>query len=424
MTPHDRKWLWLALAVAVVVLAFVYVPGLHLNDHKARLARLPTPQLEALTRKNPEDTEARYYLGLAYAQEGRHNDAIREFLVVQAREPDRADVLNDLGVSYMLQERYYEALISLQGALTAQPDFPIAYANMGRLHLATKMPFTATRELERAAKMEPDNVALLCDLGEAYQRTLNLNAALATFKRVARTDPKSVRAALGEGRAYFSLTRYAEAEQALQRAIKLDPNEPGPSLLLGRMKLERATSPNDLVAAKVLLEQAARLDPEEPEGWYDLGRVAFRSNNSKEAIQYFVRALSVSPEHPGATYQLIRALRTERREADAARLERSFREMSLRSREISRLEEVMVANPRDWESCRRLAELYIADRKPGMAALYVGRLRMGKPSDPGLPALQRGVDAQIAQQNRAARAVTPPPAIPSASSAGRPSSGM
>jgi cytochrome c-type biogenesis protein CcmH/NrfG len=188
------------------------------------------------------------------------------------------------------------------------------------------------------------------------------------------------------------------------------------------MKLERAVTPQDIASAKSLLEQAVQIDPQEPEAWYDLGRVAVRSGDPKTAIRHFARALTLSPEHPGATYQLARALRTEGREADADRVERSFREMSLRSREISRLEEVMLANPRDWKDCRRLAELYVADGKPGMALLYLGRLEMGMPSDPGLPALRQAVNALMAQRNNAASNRTL--SLPSASGAGRPASGM
>src|SRR5262245_8959364 len=146
--PRARlRWLGLALTGLPALALALYVPRGWSAYQDWKLRRMTLPELEAVVKTRPADLDARYRLGLAYAQANRLPEASRAFLAVLDRQPVRPDVLNDLGVVYLLQERYYESLVALQGALTADPDFAMAYANLGRLHLATKMPFTAAREL-------------------------------------------------------------------------------------------------------------------------------------------------------------------------------------------------------------------------------------------------------------------------------------
>jgi tetratricopeptide (TPR) repeat protein len=411
MTAPERKWFWPAAAGAVVVLLLVFAPSWWAQLETARLAREPLARLEARARSQPSRAEVRYRLGLAYAREDRHPEAVREFLAALALEPDRADVLNDLGVSYLLQERYYESLLALQGALVARPGYGLAYANLGRLHLATRMPFTATRELEQAARLAPRDVAVLCDLGEAYQRTLNLNAALGAYDRALRLRPGYPLALVGRARALFALTRYDEAEADLRAAVAADPNAAEPSLVLGRLLLERAVTPRQVAAARAELERSAQLDASDPEVHYDLGRVALRERRPRDAVGHFMEALRLSEDHPGAMNQLARALRAAGRTQDARRVEEIFRAMSLRNRETSRLEERLRENPRDWPLATRLVELYIQDGQTAMAALYLQQMERAGVQDPRLPRLRAELsrmEARRAAARAAARRNAPP----------------
>ena len=378
--------------------AAVYGPRGWAAYQEWNLARLPLPQLEARVRGRPGDTSARYRLGLSYARENRTVEATRELLAVLQQEPTRADVLNDLGVCYLLQQRYYESLVALRGAVTADPRLASAWANLGRLHIATKMPFSAVSELEKALALEPDNVATLLDLGEACQYTLNYQAALRAFERAVRLRPREAAAHLGLGKTYFALTRYEDAERSLATAISLDPRHAPSLLTLGRLRLERASSPGDVEAAGRLIRQATELEPSDPEGWYDLGRVQLRQNQSREAVVSFERTLRLSEQHPGALHLLARALRGAGRPGAADRAEQLFRRRSLQAREESRLEERVHQSPRDWDSRALLASLYLKSQKRGLAMLVCRELEQGAPTHPRLPGLLR----QLAARNEAA----------------------
>jgi len=388
----------LALGIALAVLAAfalgVNAPRLQRAYHDRQLRRMSLARLESFVRAHPGDLDARYRLGLAYAREDRFLEATRELLAVVQQDPSRAAAWNDLGVAYLLQQRYYESLLALQSALAADPRFAPAHGNMGRLHLATQMPFTATPELERAARLAPDDPRLLCDLGEAYQQTLNMKSAEAVYRQALRRDPRNLDARRGLGRAYFGLADYARAEQALAQALVLAPEDAATLHALGRLRLERAVSPVELDEARGLLERAAKGDPEDPEIWYELAKVRLRLEKPEAALSALERALTLSPQHPGAMYLRGRALRAAGRTAQAERAEIVFRRMSLRLREETMLEERLQGNPRDWDARARLTELYLLSRKVGLAALVYRQLQDGAPNHPRLPVLRRQLELQ------------------------------
>lgn len=360
------------------------------------MKRMGMPELEALVRAQPDNTQARYRLGLAYAQDNRFREASQEFLAVLEKEPVRADVLNDLGVTYLLQERYYESLVALEGALTLKPDLATTHANLGRLHLATKMPFTAVRDLEKAVKLDPKRVHTLCDLGEAYQQTMNFKSAEKAYLQALRLDKSSVPAHLGLGRTYHSLAQYDLAERELATTLALVPEDPGGLMALARMRLDRATTPEDLRAVQELCRRVVKADQLNSEGWYDLGRVALRLGQAADAVRYQTRALQLAPQHMSALHQLERSLRAANRKAEADRVAKVFKERSLREREETHLEEVISRNPKDWDSQARLAELYLLSSKKGMAMLIMRRMQEGVPGHPKLPALVETLNRQNA----------------------------
>lgn len=386
----------IVIVLLIALAAGLYGPSLWTAYQDRQVSSKSLPELEAFVRSKPANTQARYRLGLAYVRADRLREASQEFLAVLDKEPVRADVLNDLGVTYMLQQRYYEALVALQGALTIKPDFATTHANLGRLHLATKMPFTAVRDLEKAVQLNPNKADVLCDLGEAYQQTLNYKAAEDTYNRALKIDSRSITAHQGLGRTLHSLAQYERAEKELTTALTLAPEDPGCLLAMGRLRLDRAKSSEDLHAVEDYCKRALKADEQNPEAWYDLGRVALREGKAADAVRYQSQVLRLSPQHMSALHQLERALRAAKRTAEADRVAKIFKERSLREREETQLEEVISRTPNDWDSQARLGELYTLSGKTGMAMLIARRMQEGAPNHPRLPALLQTLNQQNA----------------------------
>ncbi len=385
--------------VALLGLAVsIYAPPAWHAYSSSRMAKLSLPDLESLVKSQPNNVDARYLLGVAYARIDRYREAIHEFLAVLEKDPSRFDALNDLGVAYLVQERYYEALVAFQGALTAKPDFAPAQANMGRLHLATKMPYTAVRELERAVKLDSSNVPALCDLGRAYLQTLNNKLAEETYKRAIKIDSNSVISYEGLGEIYLNLGRYSEAESVLNKALAIAPDDAPGLLTLARVRMNRTDSGPDLGSIDKLLRRAAQSDPGDPEIWYERGRVELRLGRSKEALAMQEHALQLSPRHIGALHQLERALRAAGRAAEADRAASLVQSRTMLEREEARLEERTTRNSDDWDAKARLAEIYLQSGKQGLSVLIVRQLKENKPDHPRLPMLLQALKPQAPLQ--------------------------
>jgi len=395
--PNRTRLIVYVFVGLVLLTVGLYGPSVWSSYQDRKMRNMSEAALQTLLKTDPGNVNARYYLGLAYARANRFREATREFLAVLEKQPARADVLNDLGVTYLLQERYYESLVALQGALTVKSDFAAAMANLGRLHLATEMPYTAARELKRAVELDANNADIWCDYGEANLRTLNYNTAVTAYQRGLRLRPNYVRAHVGLGRIYHNMGRYAEAEKELKAALQIAPDDPSALRALGRMWIDKATSDAELREALQLVKRASASDPNDPDSLYDQGRIMMRLDKPKEAIELFKRTIRVSPQHAGAIHQMERALRAIGRTAEANRAAKVFREMSLREREETRLEERISRVPEDWDARVRLAELYIRSGKRGKAVNICFQLKNSKPDHPRLPILIKMLNPPTAQ---------------------------
>jgi tetratricopeptide (TPR) repeat protein len=400
-----RRFRVLAAVLVVLLLAAVpvYGPRAYTAYRRHRLKRLPLNELATLARENPGDVEVRYQLGQAYARQGRYADATPELIAAVKIEPTRADILNDLGVAYLLQERYYEALLAFDGALKARPDYARALANLGRLHLATKMPFTAERELERASRLDPNDLDTLNDLGSAYMQTLNLQAARRVFEEATRRDPKRVSSWVELGRACQGLTLYPEARRSIDRALARNPDDAAAQLALGQLLLETGTTDAELRAAREALMRATQADPGSADAWYERGRASRHLHMEREAVEELRTALRLAPGHEGAMYQLSQALIATGDRKAGEELGRRFQEMVAGEREIDRMEERVHDRPDDTAAHLRLARLYLASGRYGMAILQCRQTLDLRPGDPEAQQLWR-----VAARQAGAKGGAPP----------------
>lgn len=81
---------------------------------------------EDTVRKSPGKARAHYNLGLAYVEQGRSNDAIREYQYALKINPYYSDAHNNLGLTYMQHGRIDEAIVEFETLLRTKPDYPLA----------------------------------------------------------------------------------------------------------------------------------------------------------------------------------------------------------------------------------------------------------------------------------------------------------
>jgi hypothetical protein len=80
------------------------------------------------------DAEAMYFLGRAYQERGRHQDAVRAFRAALAVEPRHAEAHNALGASYFALGQTAQAEQQFRAAIDAAPELAHLRNNLARLY--------------------------------------------------------------------------------------------------------------------------------------------------------------------------------------------------------------------------------------------------------------------------------------------------
>ncbi len=265
----------LTQAIEELKLALQYDPdstflSLELSDLYAATGRWRNALQEAedALQRNPQDSEARKFLGRLYLRlltGGRSRQvpaemrqrAVRQFEEILEQDP------SDIG-SYLVLAQLYRAMgenakaeETLKKAVALQPDSPDAATNLALLYvdvgdhraaielletvavdssdprLLTTLAYSyeqvrdysaAAEAYSRALELEPNNVAYRKTLGQSYILSQQYDKALDQFRIVIGADPQDGEAYLRLGQVYRFQHRYELARQNLDKALELFPD--------------------------------------------------------------------------------------------------------------------------------------------------------------------------------------------------------
>ena len=111
---------------------------------------------EAAAKKNPNDADARYYLGLVADKQGDRAAAEAAYKEALRLRPDHENAPVNLGALYIDSERYDEALLVTRQALQKRPKTAALHVNLA-VALANKGdPGSSLRAFEEATRLAPN----------------------------------------------------------------------------------------------------------------------------------------------------------------------------------------------------------------------------------------------------------------------------
>lgn len=113
---------------------------------------------QAIAAANPDDLEARIWIGRLHAALGHPQRAIDVFRSVLAVRPDHVQALVELGNVLVTTARYDDAATALDRAEAMAPDNPAVLTAQGRLHGAAGQRQLADAYFLRAQALAPDNL--------------------------------------------------------------------------------------------------------------------------------------------------------------------------------------------------------------------------------------------------------------------------
>lgn len=240
------------------------------------------PVLRSYTRRNPEDLQGQYFLGLTHLALDQFPEAQQALIQAHSIEARNVDVLYHLAQSYLGQARKEPARLgvlsgryedTVKKIAAIDPDsFRIAQLRAGYLE-ATGKREEAIAELETLLRHDPKVRGLHYTLGCLYTERRQYDKALQQFDSEMSLDVPYPRTYLQLGHVYLALDKPADALPFLEKAIQVEPEDAGTA-------------------------------------WIDIGR-AYRSlNDAKKAASSFERAIALGERNASVYYQLSMAARS------------------------------------------------------------------------------------------------------------------
>ncbi|HEX6466681.1 MAG TPA: FG-GAP-like repeat-containing protein [Terriglobales bacterium] len=203
--------------------AFVIVCLLLLLAALPAVCQKPQPRSASPeAREKKEANAARLNnLGIAYMDQQRVEDAIKQF--EKAHELDPEDPVPQLNraIGLLNQQKTQEAREILEDLTRRDPQDPRVWYNLGLLNRGTGQQEQAVAAFGKAAELVPGDPNVHYFTGDVYMQLQQFDKAISSFQKALAANPLHVSAEFGMARAYQRMGKPEEARQHLQRFQQL-----------------------------------------------------------------------------------------------------------------------------------------------------------------------------------------------------------
>src|SRR2546422_680371 len=285
-------------------------------------------ELRERLRQAPDDRDARWELGRAYAILGQQAEAVAEFEQLLGQRPKDVAAILQLGLAEKNRGRPEVATEWFVRARELDPDSSVVWFYLGEIYYNRGLNAEALQALEKAVELNPDNAHahylmafVLGDMGRHQE-------ARAASKRAIQLNPPLARAQTN-----LSLERY-NAERRSQQLRARESPEPqvvegnelahynlglafrqkgyyNEALREYRLALERGEDrrltlqamaevhllKRDFPSALELYETLLREVPDSPKLWNERGVVLHQGGRSDDALASYKQAVEIDPKY-------------------------------------------------------------------------------------------------------------------------------
>jgi tetratricopeptide (TPR) repeat protein len=162
--------------------------------------------------------------GLTRQQTGYWKDSETLFRHTVELAEDNFVAHNDLGVALDDQGRIDEAIRQFQTAVRLAPDYPDAHANLGSALFKNGQIDEAIRQYQEALGLKADNARTFYNLGTALYAKGRIDESIREFQEALRFKPDYAEAHSNLGSALYRSGQINEAIQQFQEALRLKPD--------------------------------------------------------------------------------------------------------------------------------------------------------------------------------------------------------
>ena len=270
----------------------------------------------------PGNDIAQINLGVALANQQRHEEAIGHYSTALELQPRSPRGWNDLGLSLAATGRIGDAIIAYKKALKFDPSYGSAHNNlaialgqMGRLE-------EAALHYRVALRFDPDNAAAQGNLAIILGEAGHFDEAAHHFTEAFRLDPESVNTHYNFGNLLMNNAMPAEALAQYSEALRLRPGFADAHCNMAIVLLGLGRVPEAIRHYEAALQSShENLQAMEGLAWVYATNPDASVRNTTEAIRLAERACKISTNRePGALDTLAAAYANAGRFEDALRI--------------------------------------------------------------------------------------------------------
>ncbi len=321
------RWMRFAL-FTFLSFAFWYPPAASAQSHTTR------------TRIHVGDDTADPALAAARAAMDHKDyaEAVRSYKEYLAKKPDDAEAHFDLGNAYASLKQAADAKTEYEKAISLDPKLDAAYVNLG-ITLMDSDPAAAVEPLQKAAALLPNEARPQFLLGWAYERSGKAPLAIEHYRAAEKLDEKNSDIHFALGRVLLTSNQPAEAETEFRAAIASDPSN-----AQGHLGLSQA------LAAQKKSEEAAA----------ELGKYLEAQPNDSEARLSRALALAKLGKNEDALAELDRAAGSGQESLSALKLRGQILfQLKRYDDAISVLEKAAKLAPQDADIPAQIGHVYL-----------------------------------------------------------------
>lgn len=231
--------------------------GAGLPAQALALRRRVIDECTATRKREPENLDARYFLGVALWEKGDLREAAVELQPLAREHPENLKLLAEVGDLMEQLGRTGTAIQYFRELVRRDPKNAYAHASLGwDLKHEGKLD-EAEREARESARLDPKLTLPLVALGEMAEIRKKYADAARYYRQVLRLDATDVRTEVRLAVALGEQKQYGEAERHCERAIGMAPEDERAMAQLGYLY---AVSGKSAAAVKVC-RRALELNP-------------------------------------------------------------------------------------------------------------------------------------------------------------------
>jgi predicted O-linked N-acetylglucosamine transferase (SPINDLY family) len=257
-------------------------------------------QAEALCRsilaKQPGHAGALSLLGIAMAQSGRTEEAVKLLGLAAARLPGEPSAHNNHGSALRDAGRLPEALECFERAIALAPGYVDAHYNRAVVLHGLGRFAEALASYDQALALRPDHAAAHNNRGVTLYELELYQDAVTSYGRAIALKPDYAPAHNNRGAALLRIGRIERALESAERALAIRPDFPE-ALTTRGIALQRLNRLDDAVAS---YDRAIALKPAYADAHNNRGTALREQGRLEEALASFDRALMLKDDYAEA----------------------------------------------------------------------------------------------------------------------------